>query len=230
MLPQYSPLFLAQSSLRRPKIPYTIYTTAIYRICELRDGITSTRSSVTYSRAEKRGELFHADSRFLILSTSPPYPGSNDDPSPRMPGSLPPDKGKGKARATGVNISPSELYGFCMFRFDTEETLTEDDVEVIYCYEIQLSSRARGKGLGTILMRHLEDIGRQQGMAKAMLTCLKRNTAALSFYAKQGYMPDEIDPTNMAESDEWQEVDSDGEIAPIPEIDYCILSKHLHAS
>ena len=43
------------------------------------------------------------------------------------------------------------MIAMCHFRFDTDE-----DVEVLYCYEIQLLKAARGKGLGKFLMQTLE--------------------------------------------------------------------------
>lgn len=50
------------------------------------------------------------------------------------------------------------------------------------------------------------------------------NTQALTFYAKAGYTPDEIDPTRIAEEGGWEDVDSDGEQR---RPDYRILSKPL---
>ncbi|EKC98167.1 hypothetical protein A1Q2_07499 [Trichosporon asahii var. asahii CBS 8904] len=109
-----------------------------------------------------------------------------------------------------------ELLGFASFRFDTEETMSPQDAEVVYCYELQLSPCARGLGLARRLMDALEGIGRRRGMAKSMLTCLVANTSALGFYERQGYTPDEIDPTRCAEEE--------GEEA---EYTYRILSKEL---
>lgn len=83
-------------------------------------------------------------------------------------------------------------------------------------------------------MDALEGIGRRRGMAKSMLTCLvgesllsgsfarttnkltAANTSALGFYKRQGYTPDEIDPTRCAEEE--------GEEAGYS---YRILSKEL---
>lgn len=55
------------------------------------------QSSEGYDPAEKREELFHPDSRFLILYS----PTSSDTPT-----------------------------GYCVFRFDTEETASDDDDEL----------------------------------------------------------------------------------------------------
>lgn len=53
------------------------------------------------------------------------------------------------------------------------------------------------------------------------------NAPALAFYTKRGYTPDEIDPTRIAEEDEWEDVDEDGEPRSP---DYRILSKVLSPS
>lgn len=105
-------------------------------------------------------------------------------------------------------------------------------------YELQLAPSARRLGLARRLMDALEGIGRRRGMAKSMLTCLvgeyaalgrvivrgrrgaipltAANTSALAFYDRQGYTPDEIDPTRCAEEE--------GEQA---DYSYRILSKEL---
>jgi hypothetical protein len=57
------------------------------------------------------------------------------------------------------------------------------------------------------------------------------NDPALSFYAKQGYTPDEIDPTRMEEEEEWEDVGSNPEEEEdgSHRADYRILSKVLKA-
>ncbi|BEJ15547.1 hypothetical protein CspHIS471_0501520 [Cutaneotrichosporon sp. HIS471] len=147
--------------------------------------------------------MFDPDARYLVLTRS--------SSGTRMPGAMPVKKGDG-----------DDVVGFASFRFDTEDTMGSEDVEVVYCYELQLSEQARGMGLGAILMAELEGIGSRRGMTKSMLTCLANNTAALAFYAKAGYTPDEIDPTRIAEEGGWEDVDSDGEDR---RPDYRILSK-----
>ena len=66
-------------------------------------------------------------------------------------------------------------------------------------YELQLSDPSRGQGLGKTLMDVMEKIGKERGMYKSMLTCMKSatrgrykqiliidNEHALRFYTKQG--------------------------------------------
>ncbi|CAB4379240.1 unnamed protein product [Rhizophagus irregularis] len=90
--------------------------------------------------------------------------------------------------------------GFAMFQFTWEETMADDDkeIEVIYCYEIQLAEEARRKGLGTFLMRTLEKIGKNWKMNKVMLTTFKKNKLAMDFYINRlGYQIDEISPSEV---------------------------------
>ncbi|GAA5834055.1 hypothetical protein JCM9279_004203 [Rhodotorula babjevae] len=143
-----------------------------------------------YDAREKRAEVFHSDSRFLILSPSPPAPGS---------------------RAAPPRLAP---LGFCIFRFDTEETASEDDDElcdVAYCYELQVENDEHGKGVGRALMDALERTARAWRMDKVMLTVFKANEQALAFYDKIGYAEDEIDPGRFG----------------VLDVDYSILSKSL---
>ena len=63
----------------------------------------------------------------------------------------------------------------------------EDDLEVVYCYEIHLDGALRGRGVGTGLMRIMEDIGRLAKMQKAMLTVFTSNEDARKFYEHIGY-------------------------------------------
>lgn len=150
-------------------------------------------TSMEHTKAEKWEEMFHHDARYLIIQRD------------------------------------EELVGFASFRFDTEETMGPKDVEVVYwcvcvlyrtdcSYELQLAPSARGHGLGRRLMKELEDIGQRAGMTKSMLTCLTGNSAALAFYEQVGYTPDEIDPTRVAEEEDWEEEE---------DRDYRILSKLL---
>ncbi|WWD04996.1 hypothetical protein V865_003067 [Kwoniella europaea PYCC6329] len=174
-------------------------------------------SSFPYTERSKREELFDQDARYIVL-LSPPQSLSSTS-SPFVNG----NNKKGKAKEPQVDFEYENLLGFCGFRFDTEETLSSRDAEVVYCYEVQLSSKCRGQGLGKKLLDILEDIGRKRGLDKVMLTCLKSNESALAFYTRQGYIPDEIDPTRINEE---EPVDDDEEEEE-EEVDYRILSRSL---
>ncbi len=85
--------------------------------------------------------------------------------------------------------SDASVEGFISFMLTYE-----DGCEVIYCYEIHLSSRLRGYGVGKHLMRLMEDVGRRVGVEKAMLTVFLENQGGLAFYEKMGYHEDDYSP------------------------------------
>ncbi|KAF8446007.1 acyl-CoA N-acyltransferase [Boletus edulis BED1] len=106
----------------------------------------------------------------------------------------------------------SHIIAYAIFRFEREERQ-----DVLYCYELQVSTRARRFGLGKLLVHILSDIGVQWGMTRVMLTALKANHAALSFYKSTGFTIDESSPDFSK--------DSEGETRD--ECDYSILSRCL---
>ncbi|KAF1982552.1 acyl-CoA N-acyltransferase [Aulographum hederae CBS 113979] len=79
--------------------------------------------------------------------------------------------------------------GFCSFMITTE-----DDYPVNYIYEIHLLPPARGTGIGAHLMRIVEDVAKQIGLAKVMLTVFTSNANAERFYRRIGYAEDEVSP------------------------------------
>ena len=79
-------------------------------------------------------------------------------------------------------------------------------------YELQLDPSIRRLGLAKVLINELERIGKSRKLDKVMLTCLKGihlsligieekltvgNTAALSFYQKQGYVPPSMEMMSL---------------------------------
>lgn len=99
------------------------------------------------------------------------------------------------------------ILGFVQYRF-----VVEDEVEVAYVYELQVSSTARGQGLGKLLLHQIETLGRTVQMCKLMLTVQAVNTVAISFYRGLGLTEDPTSPGVM---------DPDGEYT------YHIMSKSL---
>ncbi|GAA6035135.1 hypothetical protein JCM8097_006382 [Rhodosporidiobolus ruineniae] len=139
-----------------------------------------------YDPQDKRKELFHPDSRFVVLYRAASTPSS-------------------------AKTQPAML-GYCIFRFDTEETASEEEDElcdVAYCYELQVDASAQRLGAGRVLMDALERLGRAYRMDKVMLTVFKANEQARAFYERIGFGVDEIDPSHY-----------DGE-----DVEYVILSK-----
>lgn len=89
----------------------------------------------------------------------------------------------------------TDIVGMVHFRFD----LGDDDVEVLYCYEIQLLETFRGKGLGKLLMMSLELMGKVAKMQKVVLTVFKDNEKGVKFFTEQ--LKYEIDCTCMTYDD-----------------------------
>ncbi|KAF9336996.1 N-alpha-acetyltransferase 40 [Podila minutissima] len=85
--------------------------------------------------------------------------------------------------------------GMIHFQFLEEDTMTDRDAEVAYCYEIQVIPECQRKGIGAYLIGLLETIGRAAKMEKVMLTVFKANKSAIRFYLEQmKYQYDEISP------------------------------------
>ncbi|XP_029052551.1 N-alpha-acetyltransferase 40 isoform X1 [Osmia bicornis bicornis] len=91
--------------------------------------------------------------------------------------------------------SSNNVYlGFSHFRFDTDNR-----EEVLYCYEIQLESVIRRKGLGHFMMSALESMALENKMRKVVLTVFKHNPSAVQFFYSLGY---KLDKTSLPISDE----------------------------
>ncbi|XP_040937503.1 N-alpha-acetyltransferase 40 isoform X5 [Gossypium hirsutum] len=69
------------------------------------------------------------------------------------------------------------LLGFLHFRFTLEE-----EIPVLYLYELQLDSSVQGKGLGKFLMQLVELIAQENRMGAVVLTVQKSNSLAMKFY------------------------------------------------
>ncbi|GAA5864487.1 hypothetical protein JCM3774_005143 [Rhodotorula dairenensis] len=113
-----------------------------------------------------------------------------------------------------ADSSTSPGLGYCIFRFDTEETDAEEDGEddlcdVAYCYELQIETAHQKQGVGRLLMDALERLARAYKMDKTMLTAFKNNSDAIAFYRRIGFATDEVDPSQYG----------------IDDVDYIILSK-----
>ncbi|PBK77254.1 hypothetical protein ARMSODRAFT_270077 [Armillaria solidipes] len=73
------------------------------------------------------------------------------------------------------------LSGYTIFRFEHE-----NDSDMLYCYELQVSNASRRSGLGRKLMDLLGSIGESWRMRKIMLTVFEANDVALAFYFALG--------------------------------------------
>eukprot|EP00898_Chlorokybus_atmophyticus_P001918 jgi/Chlat1/2727/Chrsp182S08757 len=83
-----------------------------------------------------------------------------------------------------------ERTAFAQFRF-----VIEEDIEVLYVYELQLMEDVLRKGLGRHLMMLMELLARKNAMRGVMLTVQKRNAAALAIYERMGYTIADISPS-----------------------------------
>ncbi|KAF6766800.1 HhH-GPD domain protein [Kalmanozyma brasiliensis GHG001] len=132
-------------------------------------------SMLGWKPGNKKKELFDPQSRFLIIR--------------------PPAK------------EGAEIAAFAMVRFDTEPCAAgdavaregEEEVEVVYLYEIQVREANQRDGLGRELMDAVYELGQQAGLRKVMLTVFDENKAAKEFYGKMGY---KIDPASPSLDDE----------------------------
>ncbi|KAJ7597108.1 acyl-CoA N-acyltransferase [Mycena floridula] len=111
-------------------------------------------SSFEWNPPEKRQELFHQLSRFIL-----------------------------------VHGPDGRLTGFCDFRFEHE-----DEEDLVYCYELQISKAVQRKGLGKTLVDRLVSIGKGFFMEKIVLTCFNSNVDALAFYKRYGFATDPSSP------------------------------------
>lgn len=172
-------------------------------LVEFTSGADYAASGVGWSRPKKRKEMKLPDMKFLILRGDAGHASDasqrNDPAESNKPSSL---SGPGNHH---------DVLGFLSFM-----VTYEDGKEVVYCYEIHLSPRARGRGLGVLLMTRMEEIGRLVGLEKAMLTVFKCNATARRFYEKVGYEVDEYSPQPRRLRN-----------GTIKEFDYLILSKRL---
>ncbi|KAJ5757930.1 uncharacterized protein N7511_006624 [Penicillium nucicola] len=172
-----------------------------------------------WSRTKKHKEMKLPDMKYLIFRDSNDSNDSNDNKATEAPNNsetadLPQERDeRGPALgSTGCTLNQRrEVLGFLSFM-----VTYEDGKEVVYCYEIHLSARARGRGVGSVLMERMEAIGRAVGLEKAMLTVFKSNGVACRFYERLGYGLDEYSPRPRRLRN-----------GTVKEVDYMILSKRL---
>ena len=84
-----------------------------------------------------------------------------------------------------------EVEGFLSFMLTHDST---PSVPVLYVYEIHLSEKLQGMGLGRYLMSIAEGIAESVGVQKVMLTCFLNNNTARNFYKRRGYTTDVCSP------------------------------------
>lgn len=145
-----------------------------------------------WSRNDKMKELFHPSSRFLVVSNAkePLAPAIDGAASTKFPID---------------QIDASEIIGYTIYRFDWDD---EDEPEhpVLYIYELQIAASHHGHGIGRLLTSAVILIADTFRMWKVMLTCFKRNEAAMGFYLNCGFGIDCNSPSSFGHNDEEHEI------------------------
>jgi GNAT superfamily N-acetyltransferase len=54
---------------------------------------------------------------------------------------------------------------------------------------LAVATPARANGVGSVLMRHLQDVGRTLGCTELLLDVFQKNERAVAWYARQGFLP-----------------------------------------
>jgi GNAT superfamily N-acetyltransferase len=85
----------------------------------------------------------------------------------------------------------SNLHAFAHYRFCSEKgILSADSAErlpALYIWEMQVSERCRGRGLGRVLMHMLNAIASAASMHSLVLTVFSSNKPAIAFYKHMGF-------------------------------------------
>lgn len=193
-------------------------------LIEETSGSAYATSGIGWSRPKKRKEMKLPDMKYLLVRGTRETGRITDEPSSSPTLQSKPGSGSGlggldsgsdvmagNRQGEALSSEDGRILGFLSFM-----VTYEDGKEVIYCYEIHLSSMARGKRLGALLMARMEGIGKLIGLEKAMLTVFKSNKGAREFYKKGGYEVDENSPPARTLRN-----------GTVKEYDYEILSKVL---
>ena len=87
-----------------------------------------------------------------------------------------------------------DIVAYILFRFEWDDE-EEPEYPVLYVYEVQLVEEWRSCGAGRFLVDLALKISRETFMKRIMLTCLKANQRAMSFYQKLGFTVDSNSPS-----------------------------------
>ncbi|KAK1287939.1 hypothetical protein QJS10_CPB19g01704 [Acorus calamus] len=129
----------------------------------------------------KRKEMVSPDARYIIVREAPD--AKVDDIS----------KAEREMCSTCWMGDGEPVVGFVHYRF-----IVEEDIPVVYIYELQLESCVQGRGLGKFLMQLIELIARKNRVGAVMLTVQKANVSAMNFYrSKLRYVISTISPSRV---------------------------------
>ncbi|XP_034711987.1 N-alpha-acetyltransferase 40 isoform X2 [Vitis riparia] len=130
----------------------------------------------------KRREMVAPEARYIFVHS---FPDSGTNEMTALLGT-----GKTSNTITGARAT---IVGFVQYRFTIEE-----DLPVVYVYELQLEPSVQGKGLGRFLMQLIELIACKNSMGAVVLTVQKANFSAMNFYiGKLRYTIASISPSRV---------------------------------
>ena len=85
----------------------------------------------------------------------------------------------------------SNLHAFAHYRFCSEKGILSADSDerlpALYIWEMQVSEKCRGRGLGRVLMDMLHAIASAASMHSLVLTVFSSNKPAIAFYKHMGF-------------------------------------------
>ncbi|KAG8200211.1 hypothetical protein JTE90_024990 [Oedothorax gibbosus] len=81
------------------------------------------------------------------------------------------------ARFLIVRDTNQKIVGFSHFRFDVEQNLP-----ILYCYELQIDDAYQRKGIGRHMMNILSLLAYEYKFVKIVLTVFKNNLVGINFY------------------------------------------------
>jgi ribosomal protein S18 acetylase RimI-like enzyme len=94
----------------------------------------------------------------------------------------------------------NDLPGFMAFQDEVAVGLVTFEIEVDSCEILSLNALIEGKGIGSALLRAVENRAGELGCRRIWLVTTNDNIDALSFYQRRGYQIAAIHLNSMAQS------------------------------
>ncbi|XP_061361886.1 uncharacterized protein LOC133305653 [Gastrolobium bilobum] len=133
----------------------------------------------------KRREMVAPEARYIFVHEVV-VSNSNADDMPKMLTTE-------EETSTSCVDDSFPLVGFVHYRF-----ILEEEIPVLYVYELQVEPRVQGKGLGKFLMQLIELMAQKNCMGAVMLTVQKANLLAMNFYiSKLRYIISTTSPSKV---------------------------------
>ena len=99
----------------------------------------------------------------------------------------------------------NQMVAFVYYMITVEECGDLNDkineLDVVYCYELQVIKEYQGFGIGNYLLNLTEEKGKLMKTKKSVLTVFKTNKTAIDFYTKKGYSVDLNSPSKCIKSE-----------------------------